>query len=96
MLIRRHRELASFDKLGALALMLIGVVATGAVLDWQDEWDRLTTIRAEESQLKESLFGEKETGSQSGLDQKAADRNTTGLWRIAQNSCQPNQKWQRC
>ena len=46
-------------KLGALALMLIGVVATGAVLDWQDEWDRLTTIRAEESQLKEAYLAKK-------------------------------------
>jgi type IV pilus assembly protein PilO len=42
-------------KLGALALMLFGVVAIGAVLDWQDEWDRLTTIREAEEKLKDEF-----------------------------------------
>lgn len=42
-------------KLGALALMLMGVVTIGALLDWQDEWDRLTTIRANEETLKDDF-----------------------------------------
>lgn len=46
-------------KMGALALMLVGVVAAGAVLDWQDEWDRLTLIRAEESKLKDAFLAKK-------------------------------------
>jgi type IV pilus assembly protein PilO len=46
-------------KLGALALMLIGVVVAGAVLDWQDEWSNLNTIRAEEIKLKEAYLAKK-------------------------------------
>ena len=46
-------------KLGALALMLIGVMAAGAVLDWQDEWNKLTTIREEENTLKETFLAKK-------------------------------------
>lgn len=46
-------------KLGAFALMLIGVVAVGAVLDWQDEWEKLTIIREEENKLKETYLVKK-------------------------------------
>jgi len=46
-------------KMGALALMLIGVVTAGAVLDWQHEWERLSTIQAEEDKLKESYVAKK-------------------------------------
>lgn len=46
-------------KLGALALMLIGVVAAGAVLDWQDEWEKLSIIREEENKLKEAFLSKK-------------------------------------
>lgn len=46
-------------KMGALALMLVGVVLIGAVLDWQDEWNRLTTIREEENKLKEAFLVKK-------------------------------------
>jgi len=42
-------------KLGALCLMLFGVVAIGAVFDWQDEWDRLTSIREVENKLKDEF-----------------------------------------
>ena len=41
-------------KLAVMVVMLLGVVAAGAVFDWQDEWDRLTVIREEENKLKES------------------------------------------
>lgn len=46
-------------KLGALGLILFGVVAVGAVFDWQDEWDRLTTIRAVENKLKDEYKDKK-------------------------------------
>lgn len=46
-------------KMGALALMLIGVVTAGALLDWQDEWERLTVIREEENKLKEAYLAKK-------------------------------------
>jgi type IV pilus assembly protein PilO len=46
-------------KMGALALMLIGVVAAGAVLDWQAEWEKLTIIREEESKLKDTYLVKK-------------------------------------
>lgn len=46
-------------KMGALALMLIGVVGAGAVLDWQDEWEKLTIIREEENKLKEAYLVKK-------------------------------------
>ena len=46
-------------KLAALALMLIGVVTAGALLDWQDEWDKLTVIRAVENKLKEDYLVKK-------------------------------------
>ena len=46
-------------KLAALALMLIGVVTAGALLDWQDEWERLTVIREEENKLKEAYLAKK-------------------------------------
>lgn len=46
-------------KLGALALMLVGVVVAGAVLDWQDEWSRLSTIREEEGKLKDAYLAKK-------------------------------------
>lgn len=41
-------------KLGALTLMLVGIVIIGALFDWQDEWNKLSTIREEEGKLKES------------------------------------------
>lgn len=46
-------------KLGAFALILVGIVMTGAVLDWQDQWEKLTIIRAEETKLKEAYLAKK-------------------------------------
>jgi len=46
-------------KLGALTLMLMAVVAAGAVLDWQDEWNNLSTFREEENKLKEAYLVKK-------------------------------------
>lgn len=46
-------------KAGALFFMLLGVVAIGAVLDWQPEWERLTAFRDEEEKLKLSYIEKK-------------------------------------
>lgn len=46
-------------KLGALTLMLLAVVAAGALLDWQDEWNNLSTFREEENKLKEAYLAKK-------------------------------------
>lgn len=46
-------------KLGAFVLIFLGVVAVGAVLDWQDEWGRLTASREEEVKLKETYLTKK-------------------------------------
>jgi len=46
-------------KMGALALMLVGVVMAGAVLDWQGEWEKLSTIREEENKLKDAYLVKK-------------------------------------
>jgi type IV pilus assembly protein PilO len=46
-------------KFTAFGLILVGVVAIGAVFDWQDEWDQLTTIRETESRLKDEFKDKK-------------------------------------
>ena len=46
-------------KLGALGLMLLGVIVGGALLDWQDEYEKLTIIQAEEVKLKEAFLAKK-------------------------------------
>jgi len=46
-------------KLGALAIMLIGVVVAGAVLDWQDQYAKLSTIQEEEKTLREAYLAKK-------------------------------------
>lgn len=46
-------------KLAAFALMLLAVVGAGAVFDWQDEWNRLSDISAQEDQLKQTYITKK-------------------------------------
>ena len=46
-------------KFGAMVLLLLGVVVLGAVFDWQDEYDRLSVIEAEEVKLKETFLAKK-------------------------------------
>jgi type IV pilus assembly protein PilO len=46
-------------KLGAFLLMLIGVVLVGAVLDWQDQLEKLTITQAEETKLREAYLVKK-------------------------------------
>lgn len=46
-------------KLIVFALLFVGVVAAGALLDWQDQWDNLQKAKAEEITLKESFLSKK-------------------------------------
>lgn len=46
-------------KLGAFAGMFLVVVAVGALLDWQEQWNTLTTFRQEEDKLKEGFLQKK-------------------------------------
>ena len=43
----------------AFAALFVAVIAMGALLDWQSEWDRLQTVRKEEEQLRESYLTKK-------------------------------------
>lgn len=46
-------------KIIAFALLFIGVVAAGAVFDWQEQWQSLQTIKAEEESLKDTFLAKK-------------------------------------
>jgi type IV pilus assembly protein PilO len=46
-------------KVFAFVLMFISIVVAGAFFDWQDEWDRLSTIREQENKLKETYLAKK-------------------------------------
>ena len=46
-------------KLLAFAVMFIAVVATGALLDWQDQWNRLKGAQQKEVTLKETFLNKK-------------------------------------
>ena len=46
-------------KLTAFAAMFIVVVAAGAVLDWQGQWEGLQTVRQEEDKLRETYLAKK-------------------------------------
>lgn len=46
-------------KLASFLGMFLVVVAAGAVLDWQDQWNALTTIREQEEKLKETFLTKK-------------------------------------
>lgn len=46
-------------KLLAFAVIFIAVVATGAVLDWQDQWDSLKVARQKEATLKDTFLSKK-------------------------------------
>lgn len=46
-------------KLLALLLLLLVVVATGAVLDWKDQWETLDRARQEEQKLKDTFLAKK-------------------------------------
>ncbi len=46
-------------KLLAFAVMFVAVVATGALLDWQDQWNRLKGAQQKEETLKENFLTKK-------------------------------------
>ncbi len=46
-------------KLLAFAVMFVAVVATAALLDWQDQWNRLKGAQQKEETLKESFLTKK-------------------------------------
>lgn len=46
-------------KLLAFAVIFVVVVATGAVLDWQDQWDALKVARQKEATLKDTFLSKK-------------------------------------
>ncbi len=46
-------------KLMAFGLMFVGVVAAGALLDWQGQWEQLNAAKAEEGTLKETYLAKK-------------------------------------
>jgi type IV pilus assembly protein PilO len=46
-------------KLASFLAMFLVVVAAGALLDWQDQWTALTSIREQEEQLKDTFLTKK-------------------------------------
>lgn len=46
-------------KIAAFVSLFFVVVAAGAVLDWQGEWENLQTVRKQEEQLRESYLAKK-------------------------------------
>lgn len=46
-------------KIGAFAALFSAVVVAGALLLWQDEWEKLGTVKEEEGRLKETFLNKK-------------------------------------
>lgn len=46
-------------KLLAFGVAFVGVVAAGALLDWQDQWESLKNAKAQEATLKETFLAKK-------------------------------------
>lgn len=46
-------------KIGAFILMFVAVVAIGAVIDWQGEWENLQSIKKTELQLRDNFLVKK-------------------------------------
>lgn len=46
-------------KLMTFAMIFFGVVAAGALLDWQGQWESLKTAKAQEDTLKETFLSKK-------------------------------------
>ena len=46
-------------KIAAFIAIFIAVIALGAVLDWQGEWERLSTVRQEEEKLRDTYLAKK-------------------------------------
>lgn len=46
-------------KIMAFAFIFLGIVAIGALLDWQEQWDSLSSAKAQEDTLKETFLSKK-------------------------------------
>lgn len=46
-------------KIGAFLVIFVGVVAIGALADWQGQWESLQVIKHEESQLRDTFLAKK-------------------------------------
>ena len=46
-------------KLIAFLAIFVAVIVAGAVFDWQDQWEKLNTIKQEEVKLKETFLAKK-------------------------------------
>ncbi len=46
-------------KIITFGALFVGVVAAGALLDWQDQWEKLQAIKKEEESLKETFLNKK-------------------------------------
>jgi type IV pilus assembly protein PilO len=46
-------------KIAAFATMFLVVIAAGAVLDWQGEWENLQNVRQQEEKLRDSYLAKK-------------------------------------
>jgi type IV pilus assembly protein PilO len=46
-------------KIMAFSVMFLGVVAMGALFDWQDQWENLKTAKEQEATLKETYLSKK-------------------------------------
>jgi type IV pilus assembly protein PilO len=46
-------------KIGAFLAIFVGIIAIGAVADWDGQWESLQTIKQEESQLKDTFLAKK-------------------------------------
>lgn len=47
-------------KLMAFAAIFVGVVVMGALLDWQEQWETLKTVKEQENTLKETFLVKKQ------------------------------------
>lgn len=46
-------------KAGALATLLMAIIAIGVVLDWQGQWEILDRVKTEEAELKETYLAKR-------------------------------------
>lgn len=46
-------------KIGAFLAIFVGIIAIGAVADWDGQWESLQAIKQEESQLKDTFLAKK-------------------------------------
>lgn len=50
-------------KAGALATLLMAVIAIGVILDWQEQWETLDRAKTEETELKEAYLAKRRSAA---------------------------------